>query len=256
MLSRIALKPVRSAIQPIRMTQTSATSNAASAATTESPERDLVNFPRPVRQEYPGKVRMGFIPDEWFQFFYSKTGVTGPYTFGLGLATYLCSKEIYIMEHEFYTGLSIAIMGIYAVKKLGPATAKFLDAEVAKSDAEMNAGRDMAIAEAKARIAAEKVEQDRALGMKMLFDAKRENVALQLEAAYREQLVKVFSETKKRLDYQVEVQNVQRNLEQRHVVDWVLRSVRAAVTPEQEKATLSQCIANIKSLAQQNTVRI
>jgi F-type H+-transporting ATPase subunit b len=29
------------------------------------------------------------------------------------------------MEHEFYTGLSIAIMGIYAVKKLGPATAKF-----------------------------------------------------------------------------------------------------------------------------------
>jgi F-type H+-transporting ATPase subunit b len=58
----------------------------------------------------------------------------------------------------------------------------------------MNAGRDMAIADAKARIAAEKVEQDRALGMKMLFDAKRENVALQLEAAYREQLVKVFSE--------------------------------------------------------------
>jgi hypothetical protein len=59
---------------------------------------------------------------------------SGPYTFGLGLATYLCSKEIYIMEHEFYTGLSIAIMGIYAVKKLGPATAKFLDAEVAVSE--------------------------------------------------------------------------------------------------------------------------
>jgi hypothetical protein len=38
------------------------------------------------------------------------------------------------MEHEFYTGLSIAIMGIYAVKKLGPATAKFLDAEVAVSE--------------------------------------------------------------------------------------------------------------------------
>ena len=54
----------------------------------------------------------------------------------------------------------------------------------------------------------------------------------------------------------MEVQNVQRNLEQRHVVDWVLRSVRAAVTPEQEKATLSQCIANIKSLAKLNTARI
>jgi F-type H+-transporting ATPase subunit b len=37
---------------------------------------------------------------------------------------------MYIMEHEFYAGLSIAIMVVYAVKKLVPATAKFLDAEV------------------------------------------------------------------------------------------------------------------------------
>uniref|UniRef100_A0A0P4Y8W6 ATP synthase subunit b n=1 Tax=Daphnia magna TaxID=35525 RepID=A0A0P4Y8W6_9CRUS len=256
MLSRIALKPVRSAIQPIRLTQTSATTNAASAAVAESPERDLVNFPRPVRQELPGKVRLGFIPEEWFQFFYAKTGVTGPYTFGLGLTTYLCSKEIYIMEHDGNGEPSVKLMGIYAVKKLGPSVATYLDKEVAKSDAEMNAGRDLAIEQCKNRVVAEKVEQDRALAQKMLFEAKRENVALQLEAAYREQLIKVFAETKKRLDYQVEVQNVQRNLEQRHIVDWVLRSVRAAVTPEQEKATLSQCIANIKSLAQQNTARI
>jgi hypothetical protein len=47
----------------------------------------------------------------------------------------------------------------------------------------------------KARIATGKIEQDRALAMKMLFDAvKRENVSLQLEAAYRDQLVRVFSE--------------------------------------------------------------
>lgn len=58
----------------------------------------------------------------------------------------------------------------------------------------MTAGRDAAIQAAKDSIAAEKVEQDRALAQKMLFDAKRENVKLQLESAYREQLVKVYNE--------------------------------------------------------------
>lgn len=45
-------------------------------------------------------------------------------------------------------------------------------------------------------------------------------------------------------------------MEQRHVVDWVIRSVKQAVTPEQEKAALAQCIASIKGLAKANTARI
>lgn len=65
-----------------------------------------------------------------FQFFYPKTGVTGPYVFLGGLSTYLLSKEIYVMEHEYYTGLSILIAVVYATKKFGPAMAKWLDKEV------------------------------------------------------------------------------------------------------------------------------
>lgn len=78
----------------------------------------------------PGKVRMGFIPEEWFQFFHKKTGVTGPYVFAVSLSTYLCSKEIYVMEHEYYTGLSLIIMWTFMVKKLGPKVAAYLDKEV------------------------------------------------------------------------------------------------------------------------------
>lgn len=58
----------------------------------------------------------------------------------------------------------------------------------------MTAGRDLIIQEAKNSIEAEKGEQERALAQKILFEAKRENVKLQLEAAYREQLLNVYNE--------------------------------------------------------------
>lgn len=54
----------------------------------------------------------------------------GPYTFGVGLATYFISKEIYVLEHEFYNGISLFIMAVFAVKKFGPKVAAYLDKEV------------------------------------------------------------------------------------------------------------------------------
>lgn len=54
----------------------------------------------------------------------------GPYTFGVGLSTYLLSKEIYVLEHEFYTGISLFIMVVFAVKKFGPKLAAYLDKEI------------------------------------------------------------------------------------------------------------------------------
>ncbi|KAG0416739.1 hypothetical protein HPB47_006186 [Ixodes persulcatus] len=195
----------------------------------EPPERDLVNFPRLKRPLLPGKVRMGVFPEEWFEFFYKKTGVTGPYLFGTGLLTYLYSKEILIMEHEFYAGITLVIMVVYAVKKFGPGISEYLDKEEAIKNEERS--------------------QWQAQGQHMLFEAKRENVQLQLEAEFRRRQMTVYNEVKRRLDYHLEVQNITRRLQQRHMADWIVSNVLKSITPQQEKDTLQKCIADLKGLA-------
>lgn len=215
----------------------------------EHPERDLVNFPRLKRPVHPGKVRLGFIPEEWFQFFYPKTGVTGPYLFGTGLLTYLYSKEILVMDHEFFTGVTIIMMVCYGVKKFGPAVNEQLDKEVDKEEADLDAYRQGNIDVLQQAIKDEEVSQWQAEGQHMLFDAKRENVLLQLEAEFRRRQMIVYNEVKKRLDYHLEVQNITRRLQQKHMVDWIVTSVIKSITPQQEKETLDKCIADLKSLA-------
>ncbi|XP_066957147.1 ATP synthase subunit b, mitochondrial [Macrobrachium rosenbergii] len=244
MLSRLAQRSLQEAkpvIVAVRPTSTTAVNKSA--------ERDEVNFPRRVRPIEPGKVRLGFVPEEWFKFFYPKTGVTGPYMFGVGLGTFLLSKEIYIMEHEFYTGLSILLMTVYAVKKFGPGLAAYLDKEIEEVEGSWVNYRTNSIKSIKDAIEAEKKAQWEAEGQTVLFDAKRENVALQLEAAYRERLATVHAEVKKRLDYQLETANVKTRIEQKHMVDWIVSSVKSSITPAQEAAALKQCFADLKALA-------
>lgn len=244
-MSRLALRSV----QDTRPVLVAAARPTSTTAVNKAAERDEVNFPRPVRPVEPGKVRMGFLPEEWFQFFYSKTGVTGPYMFGLGLTTYMCSKEIYVMEHEFYTGLSLLIMAIYGIKKLGPGIAASLDKEIEDIEGSWVGYRGDSIANIKQGIEDEKKAQWEAEGQAVLFEAKKENVALQLEAAYRERLATVHAEVKKRLDYQLETANVQTRIEQKHMVNWIVSNVKASITPAQEAAALKQCISNLKGLA-------
>lgn len=86
----------------------------------KSPQRDVKNFPRPVQPDFAEPTRLGIFPESWFNAFYSKTGVTGPYVFFGTFGTFLLSKEWLVFEHELLVGIEATIILVAAAKVFGP----------------------------------------------------------------------------------------------------------------------------------------
>ncbi|XP_042347408.1 ATP synthase F(0) complex subunit B1, mitochondrial [Plectropomus leopardus] len=211
--------------------------------------------PVPPLPETGGKVRYGIIPEELFQFLYPKTGVTGPYMLGTGLLVYMLSKEIYVINHETIAAASILGVIIYGVKKFGPSVAAYADKVNDEKVAKVQKVKDESMANLTDAIEDEKKEQWRVEGRSMLFDAKRNNVAMLLETNYRERLHMVTNEVKRRLDYQIALQHLQTRMEQEHMVNWVEKSVVGSITPQQEKESIAKCITDLKALAKATQVK-
>ncbi|XP_069798346.1 ATP synthase F(0) complex subunit B1, mitochondrial [Narcine bancroftii] len=205
--------------------------------------------PVPPLPEEGGKVRFGLIPEEFFHFLYPKTGVTGPYIFGTGLLTYLLSKEIYVINHETFSAISIGILIVYGVKKFGKDVGKFADKLNEEKVETAKEVKDFALTSLTEAIKEENQEQWRIEGRHHLFHAKRNNVAMMLETNYRERLHMVYDAVKKRLDYQISRQNLQRQLAQEHMVNWVEKNVIQSITPQQEKESIAKCVADLKVLS-------
>jgi len=215
----------------------------------EGPERDLVNFPRRKRPIENPPVRLKFIPEEFFQFFYPKTGVTGPYMFMIGVGTFITSKEIWVLEHEFYTAIATLFAWGFIAKLTGNDVRDYVQKGIDDEEKQLKAIRTDEINACKDAIAEENKAQWMATSWETLIQAKKDNVALQLESAYRERLQEVYSQVKKRLDFQAETTNVLRRTEQKHMVDWIINSVRKSITPKLEEDALKKCVSDLKSMA-------
>lgn len=62
-----------------------------------------------------------------------------------------------------------------------------------------------------------------------------------LEINYRERLHMVTNEVKRRLDYQIALQDLHRRMEKEHMVNWVEKSVVSSISPQQVCMTPSEC---------------
>lgn len=59
------------------------------------------------------------------------------------------------------------------------------------------------------------------------------NVAMLLEINCRERLHSVSNEVKRRLDYQIALQDLHHRMEQEHMINWVEKNVISSITPQQ-----------------------
>jgi len=214
----------------------------------ESPERDYKNFPT-MRRLAEVPVRHMWIPESWFQSLYKTTGVSGPYVLMATLSTFLMSKEYFIFGFESNILFTGWLFMVIVVKKFGPSTNQFLDSAIQEEREKYSSFEKSCKEELSQAVSNYQKEIDNGAGIGMLHTAKRENVGLQLEAEYRERQKRVYSEVKKRLDYQVDTDNVKRRVEQAHMVNWIIDNVKKSITPEQEKQNLQSCIAKLKTLS-------
>jgi F-type H+-transporting ATPase subunit b len=219
------------------------------------PERDLKNFPNLVQPDGPPPTRLGVIPGSWFDFFYPKTGVTGPYLFGGGFVLWLLSKEILVIEHTFWELPSFIGAVWFINHQFGAKIRKSVE-DTQKAYEVYAYTRPLSLMRKSEEADIEKNERliEETETAKHLYQAKKEGVELQLEAAYRQRLLTAYQEVKKRLDYEVEKTNAKRRFEQDHMVNWIVSNVTKGITQQQEKESIQAGIRTLKNLAAKQSV--
>lgn len=181
-------------------------------------------------------------------FLQEKTGVTGAWTLGVGVSAYLISKELYVMGSETVIGVVLGGI-IYAImRNIGTPVAEFLDGK-------SQGIHDLLSTEKNSR--KKEVEDDLAVQASVeselelrhdIFDVMKENNAMRIEEEYRRRLHQVTNTVKRRLDYQVDVEQAQRKFEQQHMVQWLEGTVTELVRGKQDES-LAQCMSDLKKMS-------
>lgn len=214
-------------------------------------DRDFENFPTLKQPASMPKVRLGFLPDSWFQAFYEKTGVTGPYLLALGIPTFLVSKEFWVLDPEGVVLLLLAPFAVFVTKRYGPKIKQIGETSVQKQNAEFIEKPIQKVKQEGANVISlvDKKIKDDTIVFEEAFKAKKENLDLQLEAEYRRRMSDAAKVVQRRMSFHAEMANAKRQVQQQHLINWVVRSVQSSITPQQEKAAVQQCISELKTLA-------
>lgn len=218
----------------------------------KSPQRDLVNFPTQKQNLDTPPTRFHIIPESWFQFFYPKTGLTGPYTFAFTFSTFLFSKEWMVVEHEFGAGVSSTIIFAYAIKNYGPMAMQWYRKKTDNLDKEWEDWRVGNIDTLQKLQDSYKDQLSKSKAIDDLYQIRETDLQNQIELEHRSRLQRIHAETQRRLNYLVAVANSQKQIAHKFMVNWVISNAIKSIGQKQENDVLDSCIANLKQMGVKN----
>jgi len=89
----------------------------------------------------------------------------------------------------------------------------------------------------------------RAKAVGQVIEARKEVLQMGLESAYRERMRQMYEAVKRRLDYQLALQNARKDFERTNMINWITTEVRKAITGKQEQDTMQACLAQLRQMA-------
>uniref|UniRef100_A0A0K0DU50 ATP synthase subunit b n=1 Tax=Strongyloides stercoralis TaxID=6248 RepID=A0A0K0DU50_STRER len=219
----------------------------------EHPDRDLVNFPYPVRNMYPPKTRLLVFPNSWFTPFQSITGTSGPYVFFGGLAAFLINKEIFVYEEKAHLLLGWIYLYLILSRSVGYRIDKWLYEGYQEK---MNYYKGLIKDDLKNAVEFRERSAAEATSLAAVKEAfpkvMADNLELQLEATYRKNVKSVSSEIKRRIDYLVESEETKQKFEKDCLIKYIAGGVTEAINKNEggiKDAYLEECIKELKNLA-------
>ncbi|TKR81862.1 hypothetical protein L596_015667 [Steinernema carpocapsae] len=219
----------------------------------EHPDRDLVNFPYPERQMYAPKTRMLMIPNSWMTPFEKVTGTSGPYVFFGGLFAFMVNKELWVFEEQGHMLCGWILFYLLISRTVGYRIDKYLYGEFQNR---MNYFKGLIADDLKEAVEFRKnsaAETESLNAIKEKFPVIfKENMELQLEAAFRANVEQVATEMKRRIDFLHETEATKARFERDHMVKWITENVMKEVDQKAFKDQFMQtCIQQLQGLSAQ-----
>ncbi|CAL9738177.1 ATP synthase subunit 4, mitochondrial [Monosporozyma servazzii] len=176
----------------------------------------------------------------------TKTGILGTSAAAL---VYAISNELYVVNAESILLVSFLAVGAIMAKYVAPAYNSFAEARVKKVSDILNASRQKHVDAVKDRITSVSALQNVSETTKVLFDVSKETVELEAKAFELKQKADLAHQAKSVLDSWVRYEDSLRKLEQKQIVESIIKNVHKELKdPKFQDKILQQSISDAENI--------